>query len=312
MIDLSPASLISSFLSYLKKEKGYSDFTIISYENDLRQHQRFLSDADKINVSFPLIRSYLDYLYDKNYSNSTLSRKLSCLRSFYRYLQKSGVIEIDPLSKIQSPKKKRNLPEFLGEDQLKKVLLKNAFQNNYGENDYDLKTLRNIALLQLFYATGIRLRELVGLNISDINFETGTVKVLGKGGKERIVPAGKTCLESVNKYLELRLKLMKDRKSNESLFTGNNNSRINPRTVQRIVAEQLNEIGEGMGVHPHLLRHSFATHLLDNGADLKAVQELLGHKNLSTTQIYTHVSIEKLTAAYNQAHPRAKINQSKF
>jgi integrase/recombinase XerC len=208
------------------------------------------------------------------------------------------------LSRIPNPKKKKGLPDFLSEVPLKKALLENELYKK-GEKADDLKVKRNLALLQLFYATGIRLRELVGLNIRDVNFESGTIKVFGKGGKDRIIPAGRTCMKSIKNYISLR---NNEGNPKEPLFLGSKNNRINPRTVQRIVADNLSEIGEGIGVHPHLLRHSFATHMLDNGADLKAVQELLGHKNLSTTQIYTHVSIEKLASAYNQAHPRAKID----
>jgi integrase/recombinase XerC len=295
---------ISNFIGYLQKERGYSEFTIDSYRRDLKQFNKFLPDKDINEISVSHLKGYLDYLYDKEYSNNTLSRKLSCLRSFYKFLIKNGYISFNPLSRIPNPKKNKGLPEFLAEDQLKKVLLETE-EPEKGEKIYDLKESRNIALLQLFYATGIRLRELVGLNIRDVNFESGTVKVSGKGGKDRIIPAGRICMESIKNYISLR---KRSPGSNDPLFLGNRNNRINPRTVQRIVADKLDKIGEGIGVHPHLLRHSFATHLLDHGADLKAVQELLGHKNLSTTQIYTHVSIEKLTSAYNQAHPRAKIN----
>ncbi|MCP4723528.1 MAG: tyrosine recombinase XerC [bacterium] len=304
MSEVSLSVKISSFIDYLQKERGYSDFTIDSYRRDLQQFNKFLPDIDLTKITVSHVKAYLDYLYDKNYSNNTLSRKLSCLRSFYKYLIRKGYISINPLSKIPNPKKKKGLPDFLAEDQLKEALLETRLYEK-GEIIYDLKSLRNLSLLQLFYATGIRLRELVGLNIRDVDLESGTVKVSGKGGKDRIIPAGKICIESIKKYLGLR---KRSNSPNEPLFFGSRNNRINPRTVQRIVADKLNKIGEGIGVHPHLLRHSFATHLLDNGADLKAVQELLGHKNLSTTQIYTHVSIEKLTAAYDQAHPRAKIS----
>ncbi len=304
MSEVSLSVKISEFVNYLQKERGYSEFTIDSYSRDLEQFRKYLPDKNICEISVTHLKGFLDYLYNKEYSNNTLSRKLSCLRSFYKYLVREGSVKIDPLSRIPNPKKKKGLPDFLAEDQLKDALLKTGFSNK-GEKVYDLRSMRDITLLQLFYATGIRLRELVGLNIRDINFDSGTVKVSGKGGKDRIIPAGSICMESIKQYISLR---KRSHSSNEPLFTGNRNNRINPRTVQRIVADRLNSIGEGIGVHPHLLRHSFATHLLDNGADLKAVQELLGHKNLSTTQIYTHVSIEKLTSAYDQAHPRAKIN----
>jgi len=299
---------IDNFITYLLKEKGYSSFTISAYKNDLYQFQRFLPGLTLRAVNTHHIRNFLDYLFQKNYSNTTLARKLSSLRSFFRYCLKCGIINTDPLIPITNPKRRRQLPGFLRKELLTSKLIRDEGKTTTTETT--LNEIRDTAIIQLLYATGIRLRELVQLNIRHVQFDSGTLRVFGKGRKERIVPTGKRCLMSLRNYLNFRAKQYGNPAYDEPLFWGRTHRRINPRSVQRIVARKLNEIGEGVNVHPHMLRHSFATHLMDNGADLKAVQELLGHKNLSTTQIYTHVSIEKLCAEYNQAHPRAAGNQS--
>ena len=299
---------IDNFVTYLLKEKGYSSFTINAYKNDLYQFQRFLPGLPIHALNTHHIRNFLDYLFQKKYSNTTLARKLSSLRSFFRYCLKCGIINTDPLVSITCPKRRRQLPGFLRKEPLTNKLVYEEGKTTATETS--LKELRDTAIIQLLYATGIRLRELVQLNIRDVKFDSGIIRVTGKGGRERIVPTGKHCLICLDNYLNFRIIHYGAPVLDEPLFWGHIHRRINPRSVQRIVARKLNAIGEGMNVHPHMLRHSFATHLMDSGADLKAVQELLGHKNLSTTQIYTHVSTEKLCAEYNQAHPRAGRNQA--
>lgn len=293
---------VESFLTHLLKEKGYSGFTISSYKNDLNQFTIFLQSPALNSINTHHIRNFLDYLYQKNYSNTTLARKISSLRSFFKYSLKREDIKNDPFGLISAPKRSRKLPEFLRKDSLTQELIK------YEKNSGSPKDMRDIAILELLYATGMRLRELTNLNVKDVQFETGTVRVFGKGGKERIIPTGDRSLGSLEKYLRSRSVHTVTENREAPLFIGRGKNRISPRTIQRVVSERLKDIGEGVNVHPHLLRHSFATHLLDNGADLKAVQELLGHKNLSTTQIYTHVSIEKLKKEYDQAHPRSSMD----
>ncbi|MFC1555196.1 site-specific tyrosine recombinase/integron integrase [candidate division KSB1 bacterium] len=294
---------IEKFIVFLQKEKGCSGFTVESYRNDLNQFQKFLPDFSISSINSHHIRNFLDYLFQKDYANTTLSRKLSSLRSFFRYCIKLGIISSDPVLPVSNPKKDRILPQFLRKEQLVSELTDEKFCNNKKTNK--LTRSRNLAITRLLYSTGIRLRELTGLDLKDIQLESGTIRVFGKGSKERLVPIGNKCIDSIKKYLNFRIEKFGKLEHENPLFTGRSQKRISPRTVQKIVADNLNTIGEGINVHPHMLRHSFATHLLDNGADLKSVQELLGHKNLSTTQIYTHVSIEKLRSEYAQAHPRA-------
>ncbi len=294
---------IQDFLTFLTKEKGYSVFTITSYRNDLRQFQKLVPALHLQSINTHHIRNFLDFLVQKNLTARTIARKISSLRSFFRFCVKRRLIEHDPIDLLTSPKLRKKLPDFLRKESiLDKALL---ITPDSVEGKEQFSEMRNRAIVQLLYASGIRLRELVGLSIKDINFEAGTIKVLGKGSKERIVPVGKTCIDTIKTYLDKRTELFSHPIPEEPLFWGRIFSRISARTVQNIVARKLNDIGEGVNVHPHMIRHSFATHLLDNGADLKAVQELLGHKNLSTTQIYTHVSIEKLRSEYKRAHPRA-------
>ena len=293
---------IESFLTHLLKEKGYSVFTIQSYGNDLNQFLLFLQFPALNSLKKHHIRNFIDYLYQKDYSNTTIARKISSLRSFSKYCLKQGDIKSDPFALISAPKRSRKLPDFLRKGPLLKELLKSE-KNSESSRDF-----RDTAILELLYATGMRLRELTNLDVKDVRFETGTVRVFGKGGKERIIPTGNRSLNCIKKYLRTRLLQGETASWDTPLFFGRKKNRISPRTIQMVVSKRLKSIGEGVNVHPHLLRHSFATHLLDNGADLKAIQELLGHKNLSTTQIYTHVSIEKLRKEYDQAHPRSEMD----
>ncbi|MFC1557361.1 site-specific tyrosine recombinase/integron integrase [candidate division KSB1 bacterium] len=299
----SLAQHITEFLTFLQKEKGYSAFTLTAYKGDLFQFEKFLPDLNLREIRTHHVRNFMDYIYGKDYSNSSLARKLSSLRSFFNYQIRQGFLDNDPVQAIPNPKRRNKLPQFLREELIGKSLKQPEFREK-SSGEATLKDLRDTAIISLLYATGIRLRELVGLNIRDINFENNTIRVFGKGRKERIVPAGKRSFEHIRNYLSNKPGAPSGT-GDEPLFTGRSHKRISPRSVQRIIACRLNEIGEGINVHPHMLRHSFATHLLNNGADLKAVQEMLGHKNLSTTQVYTHVSIDTLRAAYKQAHPRA-------
>ena len=294
--------IINEFLAYLEKEKGYSIHTLTAYKDDLEQFERFIPETPLQTITITTIRNYLDYLYQKNLSTTSILRKVSALRSFFKFCRRQGIITNDPVIPLMRLKRPKRLPEFLRKEPLVTTITTPA------ESDQPLTEARNRAIIQLLYAAGIRLSELTGLNINDIQFDNETIRVLGKGKKSRVVPTGSKCLTTIREYLRLRSSQIGEPRADDPVFTGKGNRRISPRTVQRIVAQKLNHLGEGENIHPHLLRHSFATHLLNNGADLKAIQEMLGHKNLSTTQIYTHITVEKLKNVYDKAHPRAELN----
>ncbi len=285
---------IEKFMRYLEIEKNYSPHTIVNYQLDLKDFAGFLAGADIEKVDYLALRKYLAVLKEKKMTNRSVSRHLSSLRTFFKFLTREGYVKTNPIAVLSSPKQERHLPQFLTEEEVNR-LIESAFPKDAAD---DLG-LRNRAILELFYSSGLRISELVGLDVDDIDFISGIVKVRGKGKKERIVPAGDTAMGAVRKYLDRRKKL------NRAVFVNKNGSRITTRGVRGIVHKYLLASGTKGGVSPHTLRHSFATHLLNRGADLRTVQELLGHANLSTTQIYTHLTTEKLKSVYDKAHPRA-------
>jgi integrase/recombinase XerC len=292
------------FLKALQAEKNYSDFTISAYKLDLSQFIDFLEknyqDNYSIeNISKQHIRGFLSFLSANGLSRNSIGRKLAALRSFFHYLTRTGVLDSNPAQQIKTPKYKKKLPVFLSINEALAML-------ELPENDTP-KGLRDRAILEIFYGTGIRLRELTNLDMRDVDFYSGLIRVLGKGGKERLVPLGPHASKSLKPYTKIRNHLLKNSKNPdfEALFLGDRGQRILPRQVQRRVTHYMSMISNATSLSPHVLRHTFATHLLDAGADLEAVKELLGHASLSTTQIYTHVSMEKLKKIYEQAHPRA-------
>ena len=295
-------NLGKKFEKFLKIERRYSNFTINSYMTDLFQFFNYL-DSNGINdicdVKKDMIRGFLENLYKKGISNKTLRRKLSCLRTFFKYLRRENIIYGNPTYAVPLPRFHKRLPKFLTINQIF-----NAIDNIKCEKSLDI---RNKAMLELFYLSGIRLRELVYLNIDNVDFYNLTIKVKGKGAKERIVPIGFRGKSVLKKYLNVREELLEGRFSEDSkaLFLSKSGRRISPRDVQRIIEKLLMQFVGGEKISPHVLRHTFATHLMDEGADLRAVKDLLGHESLSSTQIYSHVSIEALKNAYKQAHPRA-------
>jgi tyrosine recombinase XerC len=295
--------LIQKFLNALQAEKNYSDFTISAYELDLRQFNSFLREHDKNattvdTISKQQIRAFLSFLGSNGLSRNSIGRKLAAVRSFFRYLNRVGMISSNPAQQIQSPKYKKKLPVFLSIQEALEVLQLPDMDTSEG--------LRDRAILEIFYGTGIRLRELTNLDVDDIDMFQGVIRILGKGRKERLVPLGKNATNLIQKYLKIRHDfLSKSNVSDGSALFLNRGKRIAPRFVQRRVTFYLSQISSETSLSPHVLRHTFATHLLDAGADLEAVKELLGHASLSTTQIYTHVSVEKLKHIYKQAHPRA-------
>ncbi len=295
-------SSIHKFISYLSKEKGYSQNTILAYQRDLDQFIQYYCDVNNqiLVESFEKlqkedIRQFLGSLLRYGVEKRSVSRKLSSLRAFFRYLIKTEEIQKDPTATLEAPKIGKSLPTYLKESELE-----NLFRMLPSDT---VLSIRDRAILDLFYGTGIRLSELTQLNLLDVDFSRGIVRVMGKGSKERILPLGRKNRESVQKYLNQRPAL--NPHQTDALFLNKNGNRLSTRGVQQIVRKWLSQISNKEKLSPHVLRHSFATHLLDHGADLNAVKEFLGHESLSTTQIYTHLSTEHLKKVYEQAFPRA-------
>lgn len=285
---------IEKFIRYLEIEKNYSVHTRLNYRLDLEDFYGFLGDKPIERVDYLFLRKYLALLKERNFKSRTLGRHLSSLRSFFRFLVREGFLKINPILTVSSPKQEKHLPSFLTEEEVK-----NLINSVCLKDDSTAFALRDKAILETFYSTGMRISELVGVSIDDIDFIGGVVKVMGKGKKERIVPIGECALSAIRAYMNTR------KKESIALFLNKNGRRITDRGVRNIVVKYLRIAGTRSGVSAHTFRHSFATHLLNHGADLRSVQELLGHANLSTTQIYTHLTTERLKNIYDKAHPRA-------
>jgi integrase/recombinase XerC len=299
--------LIGKYISYLRDERNASAHTLRNYLSDLNQFQRFLRNGafclaethkiDEGKIDVHVARAYLASLA-KARKKSSIGRKLAALKGFFRYLVASGHIAKDPLLLIQTPKQDKPLPSFLSVDDVFQLLggikLKGALE------------IRDRAMLEVFYSTGIRVSELVGLNWCDVDFQLGIIRVMGKGSKERIVPIGAIAMQALHDYsLEHRKKWSLSCKGESAVFLNRHGKRISPRSVARSVERHLKACGIAMHIGPHGLRHTFATHLLNSGADLRVIQEMLGHASLSTTQRYTHLNLDQLTAVSDKAHPRA-------
>ncbi|BBO81752.1 tyrosine recombinase XerC [Desulfosarcina ovata subsp. sediminis] len=299
---------IDLFLESLASEKGYSAHTIRAYRQDLVEFAAYAaralpSMAEKGletlavgHIDALTIRGYLGFLHRRN-EKSTIARKLSALRSFFRHLVRHRVADEDPTATILTPKQSRPVPSYLSVDDMFRLLDQTADDTVLG--------LRNRALFETLYGSGIRVSELTGLNVFDVDAASGCVRVSGKGGRERIVPVGQKALDRIQAYRDrLYRRTGIDTASDGPLFLNKNKGRLSSRSVGRILETLIRRCSLAVPISPHGIRHSFATHMLDAGADLRTVQELLGHKSLSTTQKYTHVSIDRLMAAYDQAHPR--------
>ena len=285
------ARFVEKFISYLEIEKNYSIHTVLNYKLDLREFERFLEDKPLEGVEYITLRKFLASLKSKNLKSRTLARKISTLKSFYRFLCREGYLKSNPTLLLSSPKLDKHLPNFLTENEMTKLIESPKQDNLLGRRDR--------AILETLYSTGMRVSELVGLNVETVDFIGGIVKVLGKGKKERLLPIGKTALLAIRAYLDMRDKQRKE------LFLNKNYIRLTDRGIRNILNKYIRITSLKQHISPHALRHSFATHLLNRGADLRSVQELLGHVNLSTTQIYTHLSTERLKAVYEKAHPHA-------
>ena len=278
-------------MMYLEIERNYSKHTILNYRKDLSECLEFLKDTPVEKIDYMQLRRYFASLREKEYRPRTLARKLSALRSFFKFLQREDVVDSNPAALMQSPKLDKNLPKFLSEEDMVRFLDAPIDEKKMGKRD--------CAILETLYSTGMRVSELVGLDVGDVDLFGNIVKVLGKGKKERLVPIGNKAVKAIHEYLDERGARA------GALFLNNRGGRLSDRSVRNIVDKYVLKSAVQQNISPHVLRHSFATHLLDHGADLRSVQELLGHVNLSTTQIYTHVSTDRLKRVYDQAHPRA-------
>ncbi|HTY38903.1 MAG TPA: site-specific tyrosine recombinase/integron integrase [Bacteroidota bacterium] len=289
---------VRRFLEYLEAERNYSVNTIRSYDTDLHQflsyldshHVRSLDDVRK-----PLLRSYLGWLLEENLSKKSIARKIACLRSFFRYAKRHKITSTNPTLTLVSPKLEKRLPTYLDEGAMKRLF-----------ESIDTSTAdgrRNAAILELFYSTGMRLSELINLNVDDVDISQAVVKVTGKGSKQRILPVGRRAVNAIEQYLPDRTRLPGG--TEPALFLTPKGDRFYPQAIIRMVKGLIGEVSEIQKRSPHVIRHSFATHLLNRGADLRAVKELLGHESLSTTQVYTHVSTDQLKKVYRQSHPKA-------
>ena len=287
---------IDKFIRYLELEKNFSPHTILNYKLDLNDFKDFLKDSPIEKVEYLTLRKFLAHLKEKGLANRSISRKLSCLRSFFRFLFREGLIKENPVVLLSSPKLNRMLPQFLTEQEMFKLI-------EMPEQGTELG-FRDRALMETLYSTGMRVSELVAMDVDSIDFVGSTVKVLGKGKKERLLPIGEKAIEAINQYLDKRNSNNKNRQES-ALFLNKNNRKLSTRGVRKIITKYVRKASLRSGISVHTFRHSFATHLLNRGADLRSVQELLGHVNLSTTQIYTHLSTERLKSVYDKAHPRA-------
>jgi integrase/recombinase XerC len=290
--------LIDSFLDYVSFEKKYSGHTVAAYKNDLISFRDFIvteyNQEELMEVQYPQIRNWIVSLVDDKISNRTINRKVSSLKSFYKFLQKSEQIKINPLSKHKALKiaKKVQVPFTAKEI--------NAVIENINE-EADFTAVRNKLMVELFYSTGIRRAELINIKENNISFSDGTIKVLGKRNKERFVPLLQSVVSTLKKYLELKKEFSIDL---EELFITEKGNKIYETLVYRIINSYFSHVSSKVKKSPHILRHSFATHLLNEGADLNSVKELLGHSSLASTQVYTHNSLDVIKKVYNQAHPR--------
>jgi tyrosine recombinase XerC len=298
---------IELYILFLKNEKNYSNHTIVSYKNDLMQLLKYLKD-DKIlkvpsvqYIDRSIMRKYIVYLKKDNYSVRSIARKVSTIRSFFNFLLREGIIKINPTINLITPKINKKLPYFLYSQEVNKLIETPPLNTLLG--------IRDRAILELLYGTGIRVGELVNLNVHDIDLYEKTIRIFGKGSKERILPLGNPSIKAIEKYLASRNLFRKNISINkndlDALLLNRFGGRLSARNIRRIIIKYMKMAGLNKKISPHVLRHSFATHLLGGGADLRSVQELLGHESLSTTQIYTHITKERLKVIYNKSHPRS-------
>lgn len=291
--------LKDSFLKYLRFERNYSPHTVAAYGKDISEFEEYFAGIDEgldfCAADADVVRGWMLSLMEQRYTATSVNRKLSSLRTFYRYLLREGKVKADPCARVNGPKKKKPLPVFVREEDMNRLLDETDFASSY-------EGVRDRMILELFYATGIRLSELIGLETADVDLSAKTIKVTGKRNKQRIVPFGEELEQDLRLYLEARETVGGD---NRALFLGKEGQAVSRGTVYRIVKTNLSKVVTLKKRSPHVLRHSFATAMLNNGAELDAVKELLGHASLAATQVYTHTTFEELKKVYEQAHPRA-------
>ena len=314
------ASWIEKFLEYLRYQRNASAHTIRNYTSDLQQFYSFLTSApdgeqrpapELEQIDNLTIREFLGSLYQRSNRKSSVARKLATLRSFLKYLSAQGAIQANPAKIVASPKLENRLPDYMTIDAVTNLIEAPQTDTDFGKRDR--------AILELLYGAGLRVGELVGLNLGDVSLNEGLVRVVGKGRKERLVPFGRSAMEALEAYLRVRGNRVKARTvrskegapAAEAVFLNFRGGRLTSRSVGNLVDRHVGQLSQRLKVHPHTLRHTFATHMLSAGADLRAIQELLGHESLSTTQKYTHVSVEQLIRVYQSCHPRAKKKSSR-
>jgi len=300
--------LIARYIQYLQYERNASPHTVRNYRSDLLQFRDFLAqgqpggEVSLKSVDTLRIRGFLAFLFEKEKKKTSIARKLAAVRAFFKFLSRERAVSKDPAASVSTPKLARTLPRIMSEEEM------SNFLNQVGQaaQSGDPALLRDRAILELLYASGLRVSELVGLDLRKVNFGDGIVLVRGKGDKERIVPFGSKAREAITAYLPTREKVLREHKTaNPGLFLNARGGRLTTRSVDRLLKKHVRQFGPNIIASPHSLRHAFASHLLAEGADLRAIQEMLGHKSLATTQKYTQVSIQKLIEVYDKAHPKA-------
>ena len=293
--------LVKAFLEYLRVERNYSSETLVSYENDLRQFETYFTNLDAeltwTSADMDIIRQWMVELMEMKYAATSVNRKLSTLRSFYKFLLLRGFLVQDPMRKVKGPKRKKSLPVFVKEQDMDRILNEKPDAENFEE-------VRNHLIIETFYATGLRRSELIGLDDKAVDFGASVIKVTGKRNKQRLVPFGKELREDMQAYIQLRTQKVPER-SSDAFFVNLDGKRMSAGTVYNLVRKCLTEVVALKKRSPHVLRHTFATSMLNHDANLEVVKELLGHESLSTTEIYTHTTFEELKQIYKQAHPRA-------
>jgi integrase/recombinase XerC len=298
--------LFQKYIKHLQVERGISAYTVRNYTTDIQGFLGFLADnkvtsLDKVDRS--LMRRYLGWLQGKGTARGSISRKLSALRSFYRYLMRENLVSAEPLSSLSAPKLEQRLPTFLTEDEVVRLVEAPDTSTPNG--------MRDRAILELLYAAGLRLSEVVDLNLGDVDLNSCQIRAWGKGSKERMVLMGKPAAEALSNYVKYARPKLEGKKKTTALFLNRFGNRIARRRIEYIIKKYASQAGLDMRVYTHMLRHTFATHMLDGGADLRAVQELLGHARLATTQVYTHVSQNQIRRTYLAAHPRSGKREAK-
>ena len=290
--------LIDEFCEYLKVQRNYSDYTILNYRKDLEEYVEFLNESKYKydDMDYKKCINYLLYLDKKNLKKNSVSRRLSSLRTFYKYLVLTNNTSSNPFLLVSSPKKEKRIPKFINYQGIEEIFNIPNIKTSEGQ--------RERVILEILYGSGVRVSELVNIKIKDIDFDNKTILIFGKGSKERIVSFGEPALDAINLYIKEGRKELLDKKESEYLIVGKEKESLTTRRIEQIVNKLIEKTSIKMNITPHMFRHTFATHLLDQGCDLIAVQELLGHESLSSTEIYTHISNEHLREVYLKCHPR--------